>query len=151
MIDIGQSVPFFEAETQHGSISSKDFLGKVTVLYFYPKDNTPGCTVEAQDFRDHLDKFTQAGVQVFGISKDTARTHANFAKKYDLNFPLIADPEKTICQLFGVMKEKNMYGKKVFGIDRSTFLFDEKGILIKAWRGVKVPGHVQEVLASLPR
>lgn len=151
MIDIGQSVPFFEAETQHGSMSSKDFLGKVTVLYFYPKDNTPGCTVEAQDFRDHLDKFTQAGVQVFGISKDTARTHANFAKKYDLNFPLIADPEKTICQLFGVMKEKNMYGKKVFGIDRSTFLFDEKGILIKAWRGVKVPGHVQEVLASLPR
>ncbi|AIL32797.1 peroxiredoxin [Basilea psittacipulmonis] len=147
-VEIGKKVPTFQAQTQFGDISSNDFKGKITVLYFYPKDNTPGCTTEAQDFRDHLEAFKKLNIQVIGISKDTVKTHANFDQKHQLNFPLIADPEKEICQMFSVMKEKNMYGKKVWGIERSTFLFNHDAVLVKEWRGVKVPGHVQEVLQA---
>ncbi|WDU54001.1 peroxiredoxin [Taylorella equigenitalis] len=123
-----------------------DLKGKSFVLYFYPRDNTPGCTTESQDFRDALDRFESQEAVVIGISRDSINSHKKFIDKQELNFPLIADPEEEICNLFGVMKQKMMYGKQVHGIERSTFIFDDKGKLIKEWRGVKVPGHIEEVL-----
>ena len=119
---------------------------KHIVLYFYPRDNTPGCTMQSISFQDARAKFHRAGARVFGISRDTLTSHKRFANKYGLQFPLIADPEETICKMFGVMKEKTMFGKKVRGIQRSTFVIDKRGVLLKEWRKVKVPGHVDEVL-----
>ena len=119
---------------------------KATVLFFYPKDNTPGCTTDNMAFRDLHDKFQAAGAEIYGISRDSLRSHENFKAKLGLPFELISDPDEAMCQAFGVMKMKKMYGKDVRGIERSTFVIDAEGRLVKEWRGVKVPGHVDEVL-----
>jgi len=116
------------------------------VLYFYPKDNTPGCTTQGADFRDRHKEFRRAGTEVFGISRDSLKSHEGFKAKMKFPFELLADPDEKVCGEFGVMKDKNMYGRKVRGIERSTFVIDEKGKLAREWRGVKVPGHVEEVL-----
>jgi len=120
--------------------------GSKVVLYFYPKDNTPGCTTQGSDFRDLHGQFKRAGTQVFGISRDSVKSHEGFKAKMKFPFELLSDPDEAVCGQFGVMKLKNMYGRKVRGIERSTFVVDEKGVLAREWRGVKVPGHVQEVL-----
>lgn len=121
-------------------------LGKKVVLYFYPKDSTPGCTTEAQQFRDLYPQFQAAGCELFGISRDSLKSHQNFRAKQALPFELLSDGEEKACALFGVIKMKNMYGKQVRGIERSTFVLDASGALRREWRGVKVPGHAQEVL-----
>jgi len=130
-------------------LSIQDFRGQPLVLYFYPRDNTPGCTRQGQDFRDHHEQFSKLGCAVVGVSRDSLRTHENFSAKHEFPFPLIADPDETLCNQFGVMKDKNMYGKKVRGIERSTFLIDAGGHIVREWRKVKVPGHVQEVLEAV--
>ncbi|MDY0310347.1 MAG: peroxiredoxin [Castellaniella sp.] len=147
-ITIGQPLPPLTAATTQGTFDSAALRGKPFVLYFYPKDSTPGCTVEAQDFRDRHAQFQALGCAVFGISRDTLKSHQNFADKQCLPFPLITDPDETLCTLFGVMKLKNLYGKQVRGIERSTFLIDRQGVLVQEWRGVKVPGHVDAVLQA---
>ena len=151
MIKIGSKVPKLTGTAGDGStLKLADLLGKWTVLYFYPKDNTTGCTREAQDFRDLHPKFKRRGIQVLGVSRDSARSHANFADKYDLPFPLIADTDETWCKAFDVIREKTLYGRKYMGVDRSTFLIDPNGKLVREWRGVKVPGHAQAVLDAIP-
>ncbi|MFC4850055.1 peroxiredoxin [Vogesella sp. GCM10023246] len=138
--------PTFTAPTTAGqTISLPD--GQLTVLYFYPKDNTPGCTTEAQGFRDQHAAFAAAGARIIGVSRDSIKSHENFKAKFELPFELISDPEETVCNLFAVMKLKNMYGKQVTGIERSTFVIDGAGNILRQWRGLKVPGHVEEVLA----
>nr|WP_245589196.1 peroxiredoxin [Chitinimonas koreensis] len=117
------------------------------VLYFYPKDNTPGCTTEGGDFRDKHDAFLAAGCKVFGASRDSIKSHEGFKAKMGFPFELVSDPDETLCEAFGVMKMKNMYGKQVRGVERSTFVVDEEGEIVREWRGVKVPNHVDEVLA----
>jgi peroxiredoxin Q/BCP len=149
-VEVGKKVPAFKGEATGGApIASKDLKGQKYVLYFYPRDNTPGCTVESNDFRDLHPKFKRRKVRVIGISRDTLKSHDRFKEKFGFPFELIADPDETICNLFGVMQDKNMYGKKVRGIERSTFLVDEDGKLLREWRKVKVDGHAQEVLDSL--
>lgn len=120
--------------------------GQAVVIYFYPKDNTPGCTTESQQFRDLYDAFRQAGCEVVGISRDSIKSHENFKAKFSLPFDLLSDAEETVCNQFGVIKLKNMYGKQVRGIERSTFVIDPQGKLVREWRGVKADGHAQEVL-----
>jgi peroxiredoxin Q/BCP len=120
---------------------------RFTVLYFYPKDNTPGCTTESIAFRDLYEQFRAAGAAIYGISRDSLRSHDNFKAKLGLPFELVSDPDEALCLQFGVMKMKNMYGKQVRGIERSTFVLDQSGRIIKEWRGVKVPNHAEEVLA----
>jgi peroxiredoxin Q/BCP len=122
---------------------------RYTVLYFYPKDSTPGCTTEAMSFRDHYPEFQALGAEIYGISRDSLRSHENFKRKLGLPFELISDPDEAVCNQFGVMKMKNMYGKQVRGVERSTFVFDASGRLVKEWRGVKVNDHVNEVLEFL--
>jgi peroxiredoxin Q/BCP len=124
---------------------------KYTVLYFYPKDNTPGCTTENMAFRDLHEQFKAAGVEIYGVSRDSLRSHEGFKAKLGLPFELISDPDEAVCQAFGVMKQKKMYGKEVRGVERSTFVIDAQGRLVKEWRGVKVPGHVDEVLEFVAR
>ncbi len=121
-------------------------VGKNLVMYFYPKDDTPGCTTEGQDFRDHWLAFVEENCVIVGVSRDSIRSHENFKEKMQFPFELLSDRDEKICKLFDVLKMKNMYGKQVIGIERSTFVIDSQGILRKEWRGVKVPGHVQEVL-----
>jgi peroxiredoxin Q/BCP len=128
------------------NIKLSTLLGKIVVLYFYPKDNTPGCTTEGQHFRDLHGQFTKAGSVVFGLSRDSIKSHENFKAKMGFPFDLLSDVEEDACKAFSVIKMKNMYGKKVRGIERSTFVVDGKGIVRREWRGVKVLGHVQEVL-----
>jgi peroxiredoxin Q/BCP len=123
-----------------------DARGRTVVLYFYPKDNTPGCTTEGQQFRDLYPEFQEAGADVYGISRDSMKSHESFKSKMSFPFHLLSDAEETACKLFDVIKMKNMYGKKVRGIERSTFVIDSNGVVRREWRGVKVPGHVQEVL-----
>ena len=120
---------------------------KTLVLFFYPKDNTPGCTTEAGNFRDLHDQFTKAGAEIYGISRDSIKSHENFKAKLGFQFDLLSDSDEKVCSQFGVMKMKNMYGKQVRGIERSTFVIDAKGNLAREWRGVKVAGHAAEVLA----
>jgi peroxiredoxin Q/BCP len=120
--------------------------GSKLVLYFYPKDNTPGCTQQGSDFRDFHAAFRKAGSHIYGVSRDSIKSHETFKAKMKFPFELLSDPDEAVCNAFGVMKLKNMYGRKVRGIERSTFVVDEKGVLAREWRGVKVPGHVQEVL-----
>jgi len=140
-------VPDFSAAMTAGqTFKLSDYKGKKLVLYFYPKDNTPGCTTESMHFRDLYDQFKQANTEIFGISRDSIRSHEGFKGKLGLPFELISDPDETVCNLFNVMKMKNMYGKQVRGIERSTFIIDGTGKLVKEWRGVKVPGHVDEAL-----
>ncbi len=137
----------FSAPSTHGTFRLADHAGTIVVLYFYPRDNTPGCTTEGIDFRDRHYKFAKAGASVAGISRDTLASHEKWSAKMGFPFPLIADPDEVLCQRFGVMKDKNMYGKKVRGIERSTFVIDGRRNLLREWRGVKVPGHADEVLA----
>ena len=146
-VEIDKPVPSFEnPATGDQTISLSDLKGKKVVLYFYPKDNTPGCTREGQDFRDMHDQFEKLNTVILGVSRDSVKTHENFKAKQEFPFDLLSDKEETLCGIFDVIKEKNMYGKKVMGIVRSTFLIDEKGILRKEWIKVKVPDHVAEVL-----
>ena len=146
---IGESITDFTADTSEGTFRLSEHIGKQVVLYFYPKDNTPGCTTQAQGFRDLHDKFTAAGAIVVGVSRDTAASHARFTEKQNLPFTLIADTDEALCRQFDVIKMKNMYGKQVRGIVRSTFLIDPAGKLAREWRNVKVPGHVEEVLRAV--
>jgi peroxiredoxin Q/BCP len=149
-VTIGKKIPSFKLPATSGkTISLADLKGKNLVLYFYPKDSTPGCTTEGQAFRDHYDEFQQHNTEIFGVSRDSLKSHENFKAKQSFPFELLSDSEETLCQLFDVIKEKNMYGKKVMGIERSTFLIDGKGILRAEWRKVKVAGHAEEVLNAL--
>jgi peroxiredoxin Q/BCP len=132
--------------TGGNTVTLSALRGRTLVLYFYPKDNTPGCTNETADFRDHHAEFRSAGCEVFGISRDSLKSHENFKSKLGLPFELISDNEETACNAFGVIKMKNMYGKQVRGIERSTFVFDAAGTVRREWRGVKVAGHAREVL-----
>ena len=141
------TVPEFTAEMTGGhAFHLSDYKEKTIVLYFYPKDNTPGCTTESMQFRDLHQQFKKANAEIFGISRDSFRSHDGFKTKLALPFELISDPDETVCNLFNVMRMKNMYGKQVRGVERSTFVIDGNGKLVKEWRGVKVPGHVEEVL-----
>jgi thioredoxin-dependent peroxiredoxin len=137
------------AATSGHNVTLKDYQGTALIVYFYPRDDTPGCTQEGQDFRDLYPQFEQLGGVIVGISRDTVEKHKKFKQKYAFPFELLADPEEHLCQLFGVMKDKTMFGKPVRGIERSTFLFNKKGELAKEWRKVKVDGHAAAVLAAL--
>lgn len=148
-LEIGQAIPAFTVSSTAGELTQDHLLGQITVLFFYPKDNTPGCTTESQNFRDALSQFQQLGVQIIGVSRDTLASHERFIDKQALTFPLIADTEEILCNIFNVIKMKNMYGKQVRGIERSTFVIDAQGALLHQWRGVRVPGHVDQVLATL--
>ena len=144
---LGKKVPDFSIPaTGDATFRLSGQKGHPIVLYFYPKDNTPGCTVEGTDFRDLHGEFTALGSIVAGISRDTLKSHEGFKAKMEFPFELISDPDEKLCDLFGVMKMKNMYGKQVRGVERSTFVIDAEGKLRKQWRGVKVPGHVETVL-----
>ncbi|WP_240451126.1 peroxiredoxin [Wenzhouxiangella sp. XN201] len=135
--------------TGNQALRLDDLVGQPAVIYFYPRDNTPGCTKEGEAFRDHYEAFQALGCQIVGVSRDSLKSHEKFAEKYGFPFPLVADPDESLCRQFDVIKEKNMYGKKVMGIERSTFLFDRKGQLVREWRKVRVPGHVEEVLEAV--
>ena len=149
MIEEGKQAPAFSLTSDAGEkVSLGDFKGKYLVVYFYPKDNTSGCTKEGEAFRELHAKFKKAGTEIVGISPDSVASHDKFIAKYGFNFPLLADEDKALCQLFGVWKEKSMYGRKYMGVERSTFLIDAKGVLRREWRKVKVPGHAEEVLAA---
>lgn len=149
-ISIGKKVPDFSVAATGGqTVSLKDYRGKNLVVYFYPKDSTPGCTLEGQDFRDQLAKFKRRKTVVFGVSRDSLSSHERFREKQGFNFDLLSDPDEKLCRLFDVIREKNMYGRKVMGIERSTFLIDRQGVLRQEWRKVRVKGHVSEVLDAV--
>jgi len=148
--EIGKVAPNFKLPaTGDQDLELKSLRGKKLVMYFYPRDNTPGCTNESKDFAANHAKFKRAGAQIIGISRDTIASHEKFKAKLDLPFELVSDTDETACSLYDVIKEKNMYGRKVMGIERSTFLIDEKGKLRREWRKLKVPGHAEEVLAAV--
>ena len=143
-------VPNFDLPgTNETNFSLKDYLGKLVILYFYPRDSTPGCTNEGIDFTNLYQDFKKKNVEIFGISRDSIKSHEKFKEKYNFPFELLSDSEEIACSLFDVIKLKNMYGKQVQGIERSTFLIDTEGKLINEWRGLKVPGHAEEVLNSI--
>ena len=143
---LGKPVPDFSLPSTGGTFRLSSTRGSKVVLYFYPRDNTPGCSAEGAEFRDLHAQFAHAGAVVFGVSRDSLKSHENFKAKLKFPFELLSDAEEAVCERFGVMKQKTMYGKKVRGIERSTFVIDANGVLAREWRGVKVPGHVQEVL-----
>ena len=146
-ISEGDKAPTFTLEADGESIINlKDFRGKTVVLYFYPKDSTPGCTIEACDFRDHIQAFTKKNITIIGVSKDSIKRHDNFKAKYELPFTLVSDNDNKVCETYGTWVEKSMYGKKYMGIERSTFLIGPDGVILKVWRKVKVSGHVENVL-----
>lgn len=148
-VALGKKVTHFKiAATGDQDISLKNLAGKNVVIYFYPKDNTPGCTQEGQDFRDQYAKFKRAKTIVLGVSRDSVKVHTNFKTKHEFPFELLADVDEKLCTQFDVIKLKKNYGKEYMGIERSTFLIDSKGILKEEWRGVKVKGHIEEVLAA---
>ena len=143
-----KSLQDFELPSTGGkTFKLSEHSGKTLVIYFYPKDSTPGCTTQGQQFRDHYADFAAANTEIFGISRDSIKSHENFKAKFEFPFDLLADTEELACQLFGVIKMKKMYGKEVRGIERSTFIINTEGALIREWRGVKVDGHISEVLA----
>ena len=147
---IGQSVPEFSLPATSGRTVSLDSLrGKYTVIYFYPKDSTPGCTQEGQDFRDLYSEFQSEGAEIMGVSRDSLKSHENFKCKQEFPFELLSDADETLCRLFDVIKLKNMYGKQVQGIERSTFIIDPQGQLVAEWRKVSVKGHATAVLESI--
>ncbi|NLA51453.1 MAG: peroxiredoxin [Alcaligenaceae bacterium] len=148
-VELNKKINDFTAETNDGTISLSDFSGKYLILYFYPKDNTPGCTNESKDFRDQYEAFKSLNAEIVGVSRDSLKSHQNFIDKYELPFELIADTEESLCNQFDVIKDKNMFGKIGRGIERSTFLINPKGVLIAEWRKVKVAGHVDEVFTTL--
>ena len=150
LFTLNQPVPAFELQaTSDKTISLADLQGKNVVLYFYPKDSTPGCTREGQDFRDRHDQFEALNTVILGVSRDGLKSHENFKCKQAFPFELLSDKEEVLCKIFDVIKEKNMYGKKVMGIERSTFLIDSQAVLVKEWRKVKVADHVEEVLQAV--
>lgn len=147
---LANPIPDFELESTEGKpFRLTDYRGKKLIIYFYPKDDTPGCTTESQQFSHLYEQFKALNCEVVGISRDSIKSHENFREKLGLPFDLLSDSNETVCSRFEVMKLKNMYGKQVRGIERSTFVIDEQGKLIKEWRGVKVPGHVDEVLSFI--
>ena len=144
---VGKAVKDFTLPSTDGrAFKLSEHRGSKLVLYFYPKDNTPACTAEGAGFRDHHEEFRQAGCEVFGISRDSVKSHEGFKAKMKFPFELLSDAEEQVCGQFGVIKQKNLYGRKVRGIERSTFVVGKDGVLAREWRGVKVPGHVEEVL-----
>jgi len=148
-VAVGKKIPAFSAQATGGAIiASKELVGEPFVLYFYPRDDTPGCTLEGQAFRDSHTKFRKLKVRVLGVSRDTLTAHEKFKAKFAFPFELVSDPDEKLCGLFDVMRDKNMYGKKVRGIERSTFLFDANGTLRREWRKVTVKGHVDDVLKA---
>ena len=151
-INTGKKVPDFNLPaTGDKTIKLSDLKGKKVVLYFYPKDSTPGCTLEGQNFRDNIKKFKAKNTVILGVSRDSLKAHGNFKEKECFPFDLLSDTDEKLCKLFEVIKQKNMYGKMVLGIERSTFLIDEEGILRQEWRKVKVDGHVDEVLNAVKK
>jgi peroxiredoxin Q/BCP len=149
-VSLGQPVPDFSATATDGlTVRLSELRGRRVVLYFYPKDNTPGCTVEGQQFRDLHDRFTAENTVVFGVSRDSLRSHDNFRAKHGFPFHLIADDNEALCALFDVIKLKKLYGKESLGVERSTFLIDADGVLCREWRKVKVDGHAQIVLSAI--
>ena len=149
-VKLGKKIPDFTATATNNSVFTlSENMGKNIVIYFYPKDNTPGCTKEGEDFRDQFEVFNSSNTVIVGVSRDSVKSHDKFICKYNFPFDLIADQDETVCQLFDVIKEKNMYGRKYMGIERSTFLINTNGILINEWRKVKVKGHVEKVLDAL--
>ncbi len=153
-VEVGNNAPDFNLPADNSigggkNLTFADYAGKSLLLYFYPKDDTSGCTQQANDFRDRLAEFAQYDCAVVGISKDSVKSHDKFSEKYQLNFPLLADTETIICQAYGVWVEKSMYGRKYMGVERSSFLIDGQGKIIALWRKVKVPNHVQQVLETL--
>ena len=148
-LKIGDRMPAFQGTDQNGkTITNTDFSNKKLVIYFYPKDSTPGCTTEGQGFRDRYADFQAANTVIFGVSRDSLKSHENFKCKQAFPFELISDKDEALCQLFDVIKLKKLYGKEYLGVDRSTFLIDKEGVLRQEWRGVKVPGHVDATLAA---
>ncbi len=146
-LKIGDAIPKLTvATTQNDSLKLSSFKGKKLVIYFYPKDNTPGCTTEGKDFSDAYKDFQKANTEILGVSRESIKSHQNFINKYNFPFDLISDPDEELCNAFDVIKEKNMYGKKYMGIERSTFVFNDKGKLVHEVRKVKVKGHVAEIL-----
>lgn len=149
-VEAGDTAPDFTLPDQDGTdVTLSDLRGRPVVIYFYPKDDTPGCTAEGEGFRDQYEVFRKAGAEIVGVSRDSVASHEKFKAKYELPFELISDPDETLCAIFNVMREKNMYGRKVMGVERSTFLIDADGVLREEWRKVKVPGHVDEVLEAV--
>ena len=149
-VTVGKKIPAFSLPaTGEQTIRSKDLRGSNVVLYFYPRDDTPGCTLEGQDFRRNHKKFLELDTVVLGVSRDTVASHEKFKAKFKFPFELLADTDEKLCKQYDVIKQKNMYGKKVMGIERSTFLIDAEGVLRQEWRKVKVEGHVGEVLAAV--
>jgi len=149
-LNIGDKAPDFTLLSDQGTeVTLSKLRGKPVILYFYPKDNTPGCTKEACDFRDQYAFFEKKGIEVFGISKDSVKTHARFKEKHDLPFSLLVDDKAEVCLSYGVMNKKSMFGKTFLGIQRSTFVIDEKGIIRAIWRKLKVPGHVEQIINEI--
>ena len=148
--ETGAQAPDFSAPaTGDKTLSLSDFAGRTLVLYFYPRDNTPGCTQEGEAFRDAYDAFRAAGADIVGVSRDSLRKHENFRRKYGFPFDLVSDPDEKLCRAYDVLKEKNMYGRRHIGIERSTFVIDGDGVIRHVWRGVKVADHAQEVLDAV--
>lgn len=146
-LNIGDVAPDFTLQTDEGKeVTLSQLRGKKVVLYFYPKDNTFGCTREACDFRDHFPQFAKRGMEIFGISKDNAKSHTKFKQKYNLPFTLLVDHNADVCEAYGVVDKKSLFGKTFLGIQRSTFLIDEEGIIRAIWRKVKISGHAEQVL-----
>ena len=146
----GKKCPKFDAEcTSELKLSNKDFIGKNLVIYFYPKDSTPGCTTEGQEFRDQYKIFKKYNTDIIGVSRDSIKSHENFKLKQSFPFELLSDPDEKVCKAFDVMKLKSMYGREYIGVDRSTFIINDKGVVVREWRSVKVKGHVAEVLEAV--
>lgn len=146
----GKTAPDFTLHDQENKAHTlSDYQGQKVLLYFYPRDATPGCTIEAQQFRDRLDELSHQGVQVLGVSRDTVKSHEKFARKESLNFPILADPDEVVVNQYGVLKEKNMYGKQVMSVSRESFLIDEKGVILRHYDKVKPAEHVQQILDDL--
>ena len=147
---LGKKSPKFKAEcTSSKILSNEDFIGKNLVIYFYPKDSTPGCTTEGQEFRDQYKIFKKYNTDIIGVSRDSIKSHENFKLKQSFPFELLSDPDEKVCKAFDVMKLKSMYGREYIGVDRSTFIINDKGIVVREWRSVKVKGHVAEVLEAV--
>jgi len=150
MVSVGKRIANFSLPaTGDKLLSLSDFRGSHLVIYFYPKDNTPGCTREGQDFRDNYKAFKKAGADILGVSRDSIRSHENFCQKQSFPFALLSDADESLCRQFDVIREKSLYGRKYMGIERSTFLVDKEGVLRQEWRKVRVPGHVEAVLKAV--
>ena len=147
-VEIGTAVPDFSAPSTGGDFRLSDARGSKLLIYFYPKDNTSGCTAESQDFAQAYPRFVEQHTRIIGVSRDSIRSHVGFKEKLNLPFELVSDSDEHLCTLFGVIKDKTLYGRPVRGIERSTFLLDARGVLRHEWRGVKIPGHVDQALAA---